>query len=94
MSVRKTLKMILRILAWKTGWMMVPFTNIIELMEGVPVAGPGSSRDEFSLGHIAFHMPVRMSSKSLAVFSRRSGQQSQLERLICGSAINGNPTQL
>lgn len=52
-----------RILAWKTGWMMVPFTNITEMMEEVGVAGPGSSRDELSLGHIAFHMAGKMSSK-------------------------------
>lgn len=51
-----------RILAWKTGWMVVPFTNIIEMMKEVGVAGPGS-RDEFRLGHIAFHMAGSMSSK-------------------------------
>lgn len=62
MSVRKASKMILRILAWKTGWRMVPFTDL-EMMEEGGVAGPGSSRDEFSVGHIAFHMPGRMSRK-------------------------------
>lgn len=30
--------------------------------EEVGVAGPGSSRDELSLGHIAFHMAGKMSS--------------------------------
>lgn len=52
-----------RILAWRTGRMMVPFTNITEMMEEVGVAGPGGSRDEFSLGHIAFHMAGKMFSK-------------------------------
>lgn len=73
MSVRKILKMIFRILVWKIGWMMVLFINIIELMEGVSVAGLGSSRDEFSLGYIVFYMFVRMFSKSLVVFFRRFG---------------------
>lgn len=58
MSVRKALKMVLRALS----------TSIIEMMEEVGVTGPDGSRDEFNLGHIAFHMPGRMSSKSLAVF--------------------------
>lgn len=52
-----------RILAWKTGWIMVPLTNITEMMEEVGVAGLGSHRDEFSVGHIAFHMAGKMSSK-------------------------------
>lgn len=38
-------------------------TNVIELMEEVGVMGPDGSRDEFNLGHIAYHMPGRMSSK-------------------------------
>lgn len=62
--------------------MMVPFTNITETMEEVGVTGPDSSRDEFNLGHIAFHMPGRVSRKQLAVLSERAGPQSLLERLV------------
>lgn len=32
---------------------MVPFTNVIEMMEEVGVAGPGSSRNGFSVGQIS-----------------------------------------
>lgn len=52
-----------QILAWKTVGIIVPFANIIEMMKEVGIAGPGSSGSEFSLGHIAFHMLGRMSSK-------------------------------
>lgn len=62
--------------------MMALSTSVIEMMEEAGVTGPDGSRDEFNLGHIAFHMPGRMSSKSLAVLSKRSGQPSQLERWI------------
>lgn len=58
------------------------FTNVTKMMEEVGVTGPDSSRDEFNSGHIALHMPGRMSSKQLAVLSKRCGQRSQLERLV------------
>lgn len=54
--------MTLRTLAWKAGWVTVPCASVIEVMEEVGVEGPGSSGDEFRVGHIAFHMPGKMSS--------------------------------
>lgn len=52
--------------SWILAWRLVndgAITNVIELMEEVGVMGPDGSRDEFNLGHIAYHMPGRMSSK-------------------------------
>lgn len=62
MRVRKALKVILGF--WH-GRLVNDgaITSVIELMEEVGVMGPDGSRDEFNLGHIAYHMPGRMSSK-------------------------------